>query len=167
MFPIVVQINTDDEKDGFELFTGTMMYFRVLLYVREFTEQHHFRTSGPGRSLPVDSGCCSADLNPSNLVFSPPLQRSRNSVKNSTSEASSVEFSDRFPGFADSRPDFQTYFWFWDSGLSRNFMLFCGPYTQLLHTGCKCIERLHERIAQSVLFLPTDLSMRAECMHEK
>ena len=59
---IVVQINTDDEKDGFELFTGTMMYFRVLLYVREFTEQHHFRTSGPGRSLPVDSGCCSADL---------------------------------------------------------------------------------------------------------
>ena len=53
---IVVQINTDDEKDGFELFTGTMMYFRVLLYVREFTEQHHFRTSGPGRSLPVDSG---------------------------------------------------------------------------------------------------------------
>ena len=55
------------------------------------------------------------------------LQRSRNSVKNSTSEASSVEFSDRFPGFADSRPDFQTYFWFWDSGLSRNFMLFCGP----------------------------------------
>ena len=59
---IVVQINTDDEKDGFELFTGTMTYFRVLLYVREFTEQHHFRTSGPGRSLPVDSGCCSADL---------------------------------------------------------------------------------------------------------
>ena len=59
---IVLQINTDDEKDGFELFTGTMLYFRVLLYVREFTEQHHFRTSGPGRSLPVDSGCCSADL---------------------------------------------------------------------------------------------------------
>ena len=59
---IVVQINTDDEKDGFELFTGTITYFRVLLYVREFTEQHHFRTSGPGRSLPVDSGCCSADL---------------------------------------------------------------------------------------------------------
>ena len=29
------------------------------------------------------------------------------------------------------------------------------------------IERLHERIAQSVLFLPVDLSMRAECMHEK
>ena len=26
---IVVQINTDDEKDGFELFTGTMMYFSV------------------------------------------------------------------------------------------------------------------------------------------
>ena len=55
------------------------------------------------------------------------LQRSRNSVKNCTLEASSVQFSDRFPGFADSRPDFQTYFWFWDSGLSRNFMLFCGP----------------------------------------
>ena len=59
---IVLQINTDDEKDGFKLFTGTMLYFRVLLYVREFTEQHHFRTSGPGRSLPVDSGCYSADL---------------------------------------------------------------------------------------------------------
>eukprot|EP01048_Picozoa_sp_COSAG05_P027233 COSAG05_NODE_7844_length_764_cov_0.738346_2_plen_46_part_01 len=29
------------------------------------------------------------------------------------------------------------------------------------------IERLHERIGQSVLYLPTDLSMRAECMHEK
>ena len=29
------------------------------------------------------------------------------------------------------------------------------------------IERLHERIAQSVLYLPVDLSMRAECMHEK
>ena len=55
------------------------------------------------------------------------LQRSRNSVKNSALEASSAEFSDRFPGFADSRPDFQTCFWFWDSGLSRNFMLFCGP----------------------------------------
>ena len=27
---IVVQINTDDEKDGFELFTGTMLNFRVL-----------------------------------------------------------------------------------------------------------------------------------------
>ena len=66
---IVVQINTDDEKDGFELFTGTMMYFRVLLYVREFTEQHHFRTSGPGRSLPVDSGCCSADLKWHNILL--------------------------------------------------------------------------------------------------
>ena len=29
------------------------------------------------------------------------------------------------------------------------------------------IERLHERIAQSLLFFPVDLSMRAECMHEK
>ena len=66
---IVVQINTDDEKDGFELFTGTMLYFRVLLYVREFTEQHHFRTSGPGRSLPVDSGCCSADLSRLRLLY--------------------------------------------------------------------------------------------------
>ena len=65
---IVVQINTDDEKDGFELFTGTMLYFRVLLYVREFTEQHHFRTSGPGRSLPVDSGCYSADLRFRNCI---------------------------------------------------------------------------------------------------
>ena len=59
---IVLQINTDDKKDGFELFTGTIMYVRVLLYVRAFTEQHHFRTSGPGRSLPVDSGCYSAGL---------------------------------------------------------------------------------------------------------
>ena len=29
------------------------------------------------------------------------------------------------------------------------------------------IERLYERTGQSVLFLPVDLSMRAECMHEK
>ena len=29
------------------------------------------------------------------------------------------------------------------------------------------IERFHERIGQSVLYLPVDLSMRAECMHEK
>ena len=29
------------------------------------------------------------------------------------------------------------------------------------------IETLHERIAQSVLYLPVDLSMRADCMHEK
>ena len=28
-------------------------------------------------------------------------------------------------------------------------------------------ERLHERTGQSVLYLPVDLSMRAECMHEK
>ena len=42
-------------------------------------------------------------------------------------EAWSPQFSDRFPGFTDSRPDFQTCFWFWDSGLSRNFMLFCAP----------------------------------------
>ena len=53
---IVVQINTDDEKDGFELFTGTILVERVLLYVREFTEQHHFRTSGPGRQDQSDSG---------------------------------------------------------------------------------------------------------------
>ena len=58
----VVQINTDDEKDGFELFTGTILVERVLLYVREFTEQHHFRTSGPGRQDQSDSGCCSAGL---------------------------------------------------------------------------------------------------------
>ena len=29
------------------------------------------------------------------------------------------------------------------------------------------IERLYERTGQSVLYLPVDLSMRAECMHEK
>ena len=29
------------------------------------------------------------------------------------------------------------------------------------------IERLYGRIGQSVLYLPVDLSMRAECMHEK
>ena len=42
---IVLQINTDDEKDGFELFTGTMMYFRVLLYVREFGCEPQFCAS--------------------------------------------------------------------------------------------------------------------------
>ena len=35
------------------------------------------------------------------------------------------------------------------------------------HHSCIYIETLHERIAQSVLYLPVDLSMRAECMHEK
>ena len=30
----------------------------------------------------------------------------------------------------------------------------------------RTVERLYERIAQSVLYLPVDLSMRAECMHE-
>ena len=59
-----------------------------------------------------------------NLRYS---RRSRNSVKNSALEAWSAQFSDRFPGFADSRTNFQSCFWFWDSGLSRNLMLFCGP----------------------------------------
>ena len=41
-----------------------------------------------------------------------------------------------------------------------------GSYFEVIEIDCS-IERLHERIAQSVLFLPVDLSMRAECMHEK
>ena len=54
------------------------------------------------------------------------LQRSLNFglVKTCTLEAWSVQFSDRFPGFTDSRPDFQSCFWLWDSGLSRNLMIY-------------------------------------------
>ena len=38
---------------------------------------------------------------------------------------------------------------------------------RILRVPVLSIERLHERIAQSVLYLPVDLSMRAECMQEK
>ena len=46
---IVVQINTDDEKDGFELFTGTMMYFRVL---GPFFANLHSKVRVPGYMYP-------------------------------------------------------------------------------------------------------------------
>ena len=43
----------------------------------------------------------------------------------------------------------------------------CTAVNLLQYTRIEYIERLHERTAQSVLYLPVDLSMRAECMHEK
>ena len=65
--------------------------------------------------------------------------------------------------------NFQSLHFYFSCMHSARMLRSTGKYnTDCAILSCNVsIERLYERIAQSVLYLPVDLSMRAECMHEK